>query len=160
MMNNYSKEFFDCKDSAFYLINKKRYTKKELVDKLVKKEYETSLAVEVADYLEEAGYIDDFDYARRFVNDAVKIKKYGLIRIKRDLLLKGVDRNVIEDVLNTFAPDTDSVLVSLIESKTNNLDFNDEKQVNKLFGFLQRRGFKFNEIKDALTEYKSKKENF
>ena len=42
---------------SVYIREQKRYTKKELVDKLVKKEYETSLVVEVADYLEEAGYI-------------------------------------------------------------------------------------------------------
>ena len=39
------------------------------------------------------------------------------------------------------------------------VNFDDEKQVNKLYGFLLRRGFKFNEIKDAFTEYRNKKEN-
>lgn len=158
-MNN-SKEFIECKDSAFYYINKKRYTKKELVDKLIKKEYEQSLALEVADYLEEAGYIDDFDYARRYINDSVKIKKYGLVRIKRELLLKGVSGDVIDNVLNILEPDTHSVLDSLIELKAVKIDINDEKQVNKLYGFLLRRGFKFTEIKDALVSYQSKKENF
>ena len=158
-MNKFSKEFLDCKESAFYYINKKRYTKKELVDKLIKKEYEYSLALEVADYLEEAGYIDDFDFTRRYINDAVKIKKHGLVRIRRDLMLKGINQIVIDDVINTFEPDTVSVLKNLVESKAVNVNFDDEKQVNKLYGFLLRRGFKFNEIKDAFMEYRNKKEN-
>ena len=142
-----------CKDCAFYYLNKRRHTKKELIDKLVKKDYDIDLAREVADYLEDAQYIDDADYARRFILDAVRIKKYGLVRIKRDLTAKGVDRTVIENVIIDLQLDTDNVLLDLIESKAKNFNFTDEKQLNKLYGFLLRRGFKFNEIKNALVEY-------
>ena len=41
-MNNFSIDFLKCKDCAFYYINKRRHTKKELIDKLVKKEYDVS----------------------------------------------------------------------------------------------------------------------
>ena len=47
----------------------------------------------------------------------------------------------------------------LIKKKALNIDFYDEKQLNKLQGFLLRRGFKFNEINDSLSEYRTKKEN-
>lgn len=159
-MNNYSEDFLKCKDCAFYYINKRRHTKKELVDKLVKREYDVTVAKEVAEYLEEAGYIDDSDYARRFISDAVKIKKHGMVRIKRDLLAKGVARTVIDSVLDDLEFDTESVLADLLESKAFNMDLSDEKQLNKLYGFLLRRGFKFSEINSALTEYRIKKENF
>lgn len=158
-MNNYSDDFLKCKDCAFYYINKRRHTKKELIDKLVKREYELSVAKEVADYLEEAKYIDDTDYARRFILDAVRIKKRGLIRIKTDLLIKGINKLIIDEVINDLEIDTDSVLADLIESKSFNMDLNDEKQLNKLFGFLLRRGFKYSDINDAVAEYRNKKGN-
>lgn len=159
-MNNYSDDFLKCKDCAFYYINKRRHTKKELIDKLVRREYDIDVAKEVADYLEEAGYIDDSDYARRFISDAVKIKKHGMVRIKRDLSAKGVDRTVIDSVLGNLELDTESVLADLLKSKACNMDLNDEKQLNRLYGFLLRRGFKFNEINSALAEYRTKKENY
>lgn len=158
-MNNYTDIFLKCKECAFYYLNKKRHTKKELIEKLVKREYDVSVAKEVADYLEEANYIDDYDYARRYIHDAVVIKKYGLERIKRDLFLKGIDRMVIDEVVRNMEIDTKSVLNELIRKKALNMDFYDEKQLNKLQGFLLRRGFKFNEINDSLSEYRTKKEN-
>lgn len=158
-MNNYSDDFLRCKDCAFYYINKRRHTKKELIEKLVKREYDISVAEEVADYLEGAKYIDDADYARRFILDAVRIKKHGLVRIKRDLSMKGVDRMVVDNVLTDLELDTNSVLCDLIESKAFNIDFNDEKQLNRLYGFLLRRGFKYGEINEVLAEYRNKKEN-
>lgn len=158
-MNNFSDIFLKCKDCAFYYLNRRRYTKKELIDKLVKKEYEISVAQEVADYLEEANYIDDVDYARRFIHDGLKIKKHGLVRIKRDLILKGVKGHVVDMVIADLDIDTTSVLNDLIEIKAFNVDLKDEKQLNKLYGFLLRRGFKYDEISNALDVYRIKKEN-
>ena len=160
MMNKFSNDFLKCKDCAFYYINKKRYTKKELIDKLVKKEYDFDIAKEVADYLEEADYINDADYTRRFVHDAVNLKKHGLVRIKRDLFMKGIEKSIIEDVLNDLNPDTSSTLMQLIESRASNIDLKDEKQLNKLKGFLLRRGFSYGDINNALYEYSNIKENF
>lgn len=158
-MNNFSNDFSRCKDCAFYFINKRRHTKKELINKLVKKEYDINVAQEVADYLEEAGYIDDADYARRFILDAVNLKKHGFVRIKRDLLIKGVDRSIIDDVVYDLNLDTNFVLGNLIESKGSNMDLTDEKNVNRLKGFLLRRGFNYSDINNALYEYRNKKEN-
>ena len=160
MMNNYNADFLECKDCAFYYLNKRRHTKKELIDKLVKREYDISIAREVADYLEEAKYIDDADYARRFIHDAVNIKKHGMARIKRDLLQKGVDGVVVDAVAADLRPDTKSVLAGLVESKAANMDLSDEKQLNRLNGFLLRRGFGYSDIREAVSEYRSKKENF
>lgn len=158
-MNNYSDDFLKCKYCAFYYLNRKRHSKKELTEKLIKKEYDVSVAKEVADYLEEAGYIDDADYARRYILDAVKLKKHGVVRIKRDLSIKGIDRDIIDKVIIDMDIDTDSVLTDLIEKKAFNIDLNDEKQLNRLHGFLLRRGFKYGDINDAISEYRSKKEN-
>lgn len=158
-MNNFGRDFLKCKDCAFCYINKRRHTKKELIDKLIKKEYDVSVAMEVADYLEEAQYIDDSDYARRFILDAMRIKKHGLVRIKRDLVQKGVDRQIIDSVIENLELDTSSVLTDLIASKAFNMDLNDEKQLNRLYGFLLRRGFKYGDINEALYEYRNNKEN-
>ena len=159
MMNNYTDEFLKCKECAFFYINKKRYTKKEVTDKLVKKGYEVLLAKEVVDYLEEAEYLDDADYARRYTLDAVRIKKYGIMRIKNELYFKGIDRQVVDDVIDGLNLDTFSSLLKLIESKASKLDLNDEKQLNKLYGFLLRRGFSYSQISDAVMEYRNMKEN-
>lgn len=154
-MNN---DFEKAKECAFWYINKRRYTKKELIDKLISREYERELSLEVADYLEELGYIDDRDYARRYIIDAVKLKKRGLKRIKADLSLKGIPYDVVDSIVLEFNIDCDEALPQLVESKASSLNLDDEKQRGKLVSFLLRRGFSYSDIIEEIREYTLKRE--
>lgn len=157
MLSDYSPEFEKAKECAFWYINKRRYTKKELTEKLIKREYDRDLAIDVVNYLEEHGYIDDCDYARRYVHDAVLIKKHGAVRIKTELSLKGIKGVCVDEALQMYATDQDDVLVELVSSKAVNLDLNDEKAKNKLVAFLVRRGYKYAEIFEAIKTYRENK---
>jgi len=147
-MNN--SDFEKVKECFFWYINRKKYTKKELVDRVIKKEYEPDLVYNVADYLEEAGYIDDKDYATRFIKDSYNLKKHGETRIKQELSAKGVSRNTVDDVLAELDLDFKSLLVNVAEDKAGKLDLTDIKQKNSLIGFLLRRGFKSGEIFEVI----------
>ena len=157
MLSDYNPEFEKAKECAFWYINKRRYTKKELTEKLIKREYDRDLAVDVVNYLEEHGYIDDCDYARRYVHDAVLIKKHGAVRIKTKLAQKGIKGVCVDEAIQMYAPDQDDVLLELVSSKAVNVDFNDEKAKNKLIAFLVRRGYKYSEIFEAIKTYRENK---
>ena len=150
-------DFEKAKECAFWYINKRRYTKKELINKLIQREYDREIAEEAVEYLEELDYINDADYARRYIHDAVRIKKHGLIRIKNDLYQKGIDRNVIDEVLVDIDVDSANVINELIQLKANNLDLTDEKQFNKLVAFLVRRGFNYGESVHSVRNYRENK---
>ena len=157
MLSDYNPEFEKAKECAFWYINKRRYTKKELTEKLIKREYDRDLAVDVVNYLEEHSYIDDCDYARRYVHDAVLIKKHGAVRIKTKLAQKGIKGVCVDEAIQMYAPDQDDVLLELVSSKAVNVDFNDEKAKNKLIAFLVRRGYKYSEIFEAIKTYRENK---
>ena len=150
-------DFEKAKECAFWYINKRRYTKKELINKLIQREYDREIAEEAVEYLEELDYINDADYARRYIHDAVRIKKHGIIRIKNDLYQKGIDRNVIDEVLVDIDVDSANVINELIQLKANNLDLTDEKQFNKLVAFLVRRGFNYGESVHSVRNYRENK---
>lgn len=156
-MNN--NDFEKAKECAFWYLNRRRYTKKQVVDKLVGREYTPEIAKTVADHLEERGYIDDRDYTRRYVLDAVKIKKHGLRRIKNDLSLKGISSALVDKVVEENDIDCNLSLPSLLEVKAARLDLRDIKQRNKISAFLVRRGFSYGDINAAISEYLIKRES-
>lgn len=156
-LNNSESDFEKAKECAFWYINRRRYTKRQLTEKLVSRNYDRDLAAEVADHLEERGYIDDRDFVIRYIHDAVNIKKHGAVRIKNDLLMKGIDRNIIDEMISKSDVDYYAVLDDLISSKASSLDLCDEKQKNKLVSFLVRRGFSYGDIFDALKNYSNNK---
>lgn len=157
MLSDYNHEFEKAKECAFWYINKRRYTKKELTEKLIKREYDRELAIDVVSYLEEHGYIDDRDYARRYVHDAVIIKKHGSVRIKTELAQKGIKGIVVDEALEMYVYEKTDALAELVASKAASIDFNDEKAKNKLVAFLVRRGFKYTEVFDAIKTYRENK---
>lgn len=150
-------DFEKAKECAFWYINKRRYTKKELINKLVQREYDRDVAEEAVEYLEELDYINDADYARRYIHDAIRIKKHGMVRIKNDLFQKGIDRNIIDEVLVDIDVDCTKVIDELIQIRAKNLDLSDEKQFNKLVAFLVRRGFKHGEAVQSVRNYRENK---
>ena len=150
-------DFEKAKECAFWYINKRRYTKKELINKLVQREYDRDVAEEAVKYLEELDYINDADYARRYILDAIRIKKHGMVRIKNDLFQKGIDRNIIDEVLVDIDVDCTKVIDELIQIRAKNLDLSDEKQFNKLVAFLVRRGFKHGESVQSVRNYRENK---
>ncbi len=136
----------DVKSEALRLALGKRRTKKQIVEKLIGKGFEPDEAEEAAEYYREAGYIDHRDYARRFAHDAASIKGYGPDRIRRDLRERGVEDEYTEEALSEIEFD----LKSIMQKKFKECE--DTKTMNKIINCFLRRGFSFDEIKNAIRE--------
>ena len=78
-------------------------TTKRLRQKLYEKEYSKLVIDKVVAKLTELKYLDDYTFAENLV--ASKSKKLGKHRLKAELKSKGVDNEIIEDVLNTLDSD-------------------------------------------------------
>lgn len=138
---------------AFLILGRRAHTKKELTDKLLKKEYSPECVAETVLYMEEEGYINDRDYAERYLNDAVELKKHGMARIKQDLLRKGIDREIVEEVLENTEKDNTETIKKILEIRLPKVDLNDKKQRDRLIGYMLRRGFRYGEVYSALRDY-------
>ena len=75
-------------------------------------------------------------------------KKYGKRRIEQELYRKGVDRDIIREVLDETDFDEDE-LVTLINKKYGRY-LGDEKGVAKTINGLLRMGYSYGEIRNAL----------
>ena len=132
---------------AVTLLSRRDHSERELMTKLSQKGY-TDGAEEAIAKLRNGGYVSDERFARLYVRELQTLKKYGKKRIEQELYRKGVDRDIIREVLEETDFD-ENQLVSLIERKYGRY-LSDEKGVQKTINGLLRMGYSYGEIRDAL----------
>lgn len=132
---------------AVSLLARRDHSEKELRDKLILKGYKKG-ADEAIEKLKAGGYVDDERFAMLFARELHCLKKYGRKRIEQELFRKGIDRDIISEVLDETQFD-ESELVSLIERKYSRY-LSDEKGLQKTVNGLLRMGYSYGEIRDAL----------
>ncbi len=132
---------------AVSLLARRDHSEKELKDKLLLKGYKEG-ADEAIEKLRNGGYVSDEHFARLYTRELQTLKKYGKRRIEQELYRKGIDRDIIREVLDETEFE-ESELVSLIERKYSRY-LGDEKGVQKTVNALLRMGYSYGEIRDAL----------
>lgn len=144
------------KDSAFRFLVRRHHSYQEIFKKLLNKGYKKEDISEVLEKMKREGFIDDILFAKAFAEEKLTKKKVGLIKVKAELMKKGVDRKIIDAALS----DADSSMmesnaVLLIEKKIKFLKGkeSDEKKIKqKLFSFLYSKGFDSEIITSALNK--------
>ena len=134
---------------AVNLLSRRDHSERELMTKLTQKGYSDG-AEEAIIKLRDGGYVSDERFARLYVRELQTFKKYGKRRIEQELYRKGVDREIIREVLEETDFD-ESDLVSLIERKYGRY-LSDEKGIVKTINGLLRMGYSYGEIRNALRE--------
>ena len=134
---------------AVNLLSRRDHSERELMTKLTQKGYSDG-AEEAIRKLRDGGYVSDERFARLYVRELQTFKKYGKRRIEQELYRKGVDREIISEVLEETDFD-ESDLVSLIERKYGRY-LGDEKGIAKTINGLLRMGYSYGEIRNALRE--------
>lgn len=135
-------------NKAADLLSRRDHSSRELLQKLRQKGFSVG-AEQAVERLSECGYIDDRRFAERYADELRRLKKYGKRRIRDELFRKGIDREIIDEILDELEFDNDE-LVSIIERKYMK-NLGDEKGIKKTFAALARMGYGFGEIKEALN---------
>lgn len=141
------------RDYALRLIEFRDRTKKELYDKLREKGYSENDIDDEIEFLKSYGYINDRRFAEHYTNDAINLKKWGKIRIRTELIRKGIDRDIIDDSIEeAFLDIEDDRVLSQMQIRFKNSDFSNIKERTRIFNFFMRRGFSAEEIKGAMNK--------
>ncbi len=141
------------KNRAFNILEYRAHSKKELFDKLCQKTDEDT-AWAVVEKMCELGLVDDKMLLRDKLENLLNVKKHGIKRAMNDLLLRGFDREEIEETIEEMEYDEYSVLCEIIEHKyADDLPESDLKERQKIVAALMRRGFSYDDIKSAMAEF-------
>jgi len=131
-------------DYAFSLIAKKRYTSKELKERLEKKGFNSE---PIINRLKELNYINDLEYAIDYKNKKQN-EGYGKYKILFNLKNKGIK----EDILNSLDFSNDKI-EEVFFKKIQKIK-GDKKP--KIYAFLVNRGFDSNDVKNLIYKYEDK----
>lgn len=152
----------DAKQYALRLLDRQAYTEQALCRKLREREYDVQIISEVIQFLQEYHYIDDFDYAQRFITAALRSGKNGMYKIKYDLSQKGIARDIIDEAAQEFEAESQEreleTLTALLEKKLNG-DYSYQSLMKaKRYGFS--RGFSAASIDVVLRRLKEQNDDY
>ncbi len=110
--------------------------------------YSALLADRVLERLEAKKYIDEQKFAQFWVDNRFTKKGISNRRLKLELMKKGIDQSIIEQVLSQSKRDDINELSKVIAKKINH--YPDQK---KLINYLVRQGFSYDDVLSALLSY-------
>ncbi len=141
------------KNKAARFLGYRMRSTKELRDKL-SEDFSEEVTERVIELFTKYGYINDTEFAIAYAKDCINIKKWGRVRIKRELRLKGIKDEHINKALDMLEDneDTEKTIKGLLERRIRSTPI-DLKEKQKHFNFLMRRGFDSDTVKKVLEEY-------
>lgn len=142
-------KFNRAKEKALYLIEYRNRTKKELSDKLIPLfgESASTLAIE---RLEELGLINDESYVREYADVLLNKKGFSRQRALFELMKKGIDKDLAEEILDESEPDPVEQIKHLLETKFLRR-LSNEKDLAKTVNALKSMGYRWSDIQDAMS---------
>lgn len=148
-MDNFEK----AKRIAAGYIGARMYTCHEIEDRLIRKGIDKETAEDVVSAFAENGILDDREYARMYVSDAIRLGCKGMYRIKKELYQKGIASSIVDSVCAENEDDTYSALKEYVESRNLCEGITTRKELEKLKARLARRGYSLSEINKCISEF-------
>ena len=134
------------KKRGLYLLEKQSRSERNLIGKLQEVFYPEDVILQVVEYLKSFGYLSDENLAGHIVERRKFQKSYR--EIIAILQSKGIDQETIDEVMEKhYEQDEEKEAIKyLINKKRINLNSITEKEKNKFFNYLARKGFSYDSI--------------
>ncbi len=131
------------------LISRRPRSQWEVEDYLRRKETEPHTSQEIIARLQERNYINDLDFARRWVESRRLRGPISERKLELELRAKRIADNIVKDTLKKDDTSEFDVLVTEVEKKRRQPRYQDD---TKLMQYLARQGYRYDDIKRALEE--------
>ena len=154
------KEFSDCRKKALDFLSRRPHSIFELKQKLIRKRlYSKDNVATVIEELKSLNYLNDEEFCRLYVDDAVRLRpEHGPGKIKQKLLSKGLDRALIDATIREFSKEPDEeygIVKELAHKKWRTYPKHVEflKKKSRLYRFLAGRGFPSSVVSRVMKEF-------
>jgi len=135
---------------SMHLLNAMPRTEHQLREKLKQNEYADDVIDAAVSYVKSFGYINDEAYIRNFIINKRSSKS------KREIVMllgqKGLRGECVDHIMEEmYAEESElSTIKEIMRKKRWNPSEMEEKEKQKMFGYLMRKGFSYEEIRRAL----------
>ncbi|MGD1008496.1 MAG: regulatory protein RecX [Ignavibacteriaceae bacterium] len=141
-------QLFHLKQKAFHYLGRRLHSSYELKLKLKRKGYKQELIEQVIEELINGNYVNDYEFASLFADENIGNKLWGRKKLEAELFKKGIDRNIISQIINekfSTGSELDQAL-ELGRKKIKSLlsrGIDNGKLKIRLVSFLQTKGYDY-----------------
>lgn len=142
--------YIRAQDTALHYIGYKMRTVEEVRKKLQEKEFTPDVIDAVLAFLEKFKYTDDLVYAQKYIKERLRLRPKSGYLLKMELRQRGVAERICTLALDEIQPDEAGDAYGWLRKKTKGEPVVlDEKKRRQLYGFLGRKGYSYDIIKEA-----------
>lgn len=140
---------------ALYLLDDRDYSCLMLYRKLMQTYQDKPLCQYVIAALVQKGLLNDARYAEKLAEYLVERKHYGLFRAEQEMLHRGLDKTLTEDVLEQYADTAEENLPEVLEKKYGKVltDPKDYRTREKVIAGMARLGYDYRSVKAAIADH-------
>lgn len=135
---------------ALNLLSYREHSSKELVEKLSKKN-DKDMAELAVEKLTDMGMVDDERFGYMYAEELYVYRLMGPIRIRHELAKKGIDREMVSQIIDEICQNDLENATKLVEQKYYG-KLNDKKNIEKIVAGLYRMGYSFDIAKQAIRD--------
>jgi regulatory protein len=136
------------REAALTFLAHRPRSKREVVQRLRKHGYPDPAIEAAMERLERAGFVDDGAFAEFWVRNREQFRPRGRYALRQELRQKGVESAVIEAALQDL-DESDSAYRAAMQRAPRWASLDEATAYRKCSGFLQRRGFGYEVIREA-----------
>nr|WP_276938892.1 RecX family transcriptional regulator [Helcococcus sueciensis] len=135
-------------------INYKARTEYETRIKIQSKIIDKNVEDRVINYYKKLNLLDDYRYAKDYIEYLLNIKNSSITYIKFKLNSKGIKSNIYNPLIENIEKDIEFKNIKILyEKKYKNKKISDYTEKQKIFRYFAGKGFKFDDINRVLGEF-------
>ena len=140
-------------EKALYLLEYRNYSKRELTEKIARTAASREAAQAAAGRMEELGLIDDRRFGEDYARELFSRKGYGARRAAQELRRKGLDQELVQELVEKYgSPEQSGENIRRVLEKKYPGWQADEKVRRRAFAALQRLGYSYQEVREAMGQ--------
>ena len=144
-------EFREARNKGLYYLQFSGKTENEMRKKLAEQEFSPASVEDAILFLKHYRYLDDDDYARRYVEK--NGHKKSIRQMKFDLPPTGARDDRRELIFEHRAGDASAHILGLLRKKNYDPEEPDPAKRQKIYAFLARKGFSYDAINSAMKQW-------
>jgi len=132
-----------------HILEKSFKSENDIIKKLKLSFYPEEAIKEAIEKAKKFGYINDERYAERYINTYKD--KYSKMKLKYKLMEKGINKEIIDNALESFTVDEEPMIKKLLDKK-HYFENEEPDKKQKIIASIMRQGFKYQKIKDVIKD--------
>lgn len=143
--------YIKAQDIALHYLGYQMRTQEQVRKKLEEKSFAEPVVERVMAFLRKYGYCDDMAYAKSYIRQSQKLRPKGAYVLKMELRQRGITQEIIEQAIQESGLcETEDAAYWIRKKIKCRIEDLDEKEKQRLYGFLQRKGYRWDVITEAM----------